>query len=319
MPRDLLIIDSLAGVLKYLRRSRRGILPLTTSAVTEGTTFRLRHFDAAIGAEIEDLDLSQLLDDETIRAIRQALLESNGLVVFREQHITPEQHVAFSRRFGPLMIHVLQQYLLPGHPEILKISNIIENGEPIGLGDAGANWHSDLSYTPEPSLGSLLYALELPTEGGDTSFANLSAAYDALPADIKRRLEDKRAVHSYNHSYERFSGSKFRPPLSQQQKDAVPDVVHPVVRNHPETGRKSLFVNEGFTSRIPDLPETEGRELLQFLFRHSTQPAFVYRHRWQHYDLVFWDNRCTIHLAHGCPPHLRRYLHRTTVKGDKPY
>lgn len=233
------IIDSLAEVLEYLRRSTRGILPLTVSAVTEGPTFRLRRFNAAIGAEIEGLDLLQLLGDATIRAIRQALLESNGLVVFREQHITPEQHVAFSRRFGPLIIHVFQQYLLPGHPEILKISSIIENGAPIGLGDAGSNWHSDLSYAHEPSLGSLLYALELPTEGGDTSFANLTAAYDALPADIKQRLGDKHAVHSYNHSYERFSGSKFRPPLSQQQKDTVPEVVHPVVRNHP--GRKSLL------------------------------------------------------------------------------
>jgi taurine dioxygenase len=251
--------------------------------------------------------------------VRRAFLENNGLLVFRAQSITPEQHIEFSRRFGPLMIHVLRQYLLPGHPEILRVSNVIENGKPIGLGDAGAIWHSDLSYTPEPSLGSLLHALELPAEGGDTSFANLYAAYDALPAVIKQRIEGKRAMHSYNHSYERFSGSKWRPPLTENQKNEVREVIHPVVRIHPETGRKALFVNEGFTSRILDLPDAESRELLEVLFTHSTKACFVYRHRWQDHDLVFWDNRCTIHLAHGCPEQFRRHLHRTTVKGDAPY
>jgi taurine dioxygenase len=287
--------------------------------MAKATIFRFHRLDLALGAEIVDFDLSQPLDDETLAAVRRAFLESDGLLVFRAQYITPEQHVAFSRRFGPLMIHVLRQYLLPGHPEILRISNVVENGEPIGLGDAGLIWHSDLSYTPEPSLGSLLHALELPTEGGDTSFANLSAAYDALPAEIKQRVEGKRAVHSYRHSYDRFSGSKWRPPLTQNQKDEVREVVHPVVRTHPETGRKALFVNEGFTSRILDLPEAESRELLEFLLVHSTKPRFVYRHRWQDHDLVFWDNRCTIHLAHGCPPQLRRHMHRTTVKGNAPY
>jgi taurine dioxygenase len=286
---------------------------------TRAKTIPARRFEAALGAEVVDLDLSQPIDGETVDGIRQALLESGGLLVFRRQFITPEQHIAFSRRFGSLMIHVLSQYLLPGHPEILRVSNVIENGQPIGLGDAGQYWHSDLSYTPEPSLGSLLHALELPSEGGDTSFANMTAAYDELPADIKQRLMGKRAVHSYRHSYDRMSGSKWRPPMTQEQKDAIPEVIHPVIRTHPETGRKVLFVNEGFTSRILDIPEAESRELLQFLFSHSTRPGFVYRHQWQDHDLVFWDNRCTIHLAHGCPPHLRRHMHRTTVKGDVPF
>jgi taurine dioxygenase len=285
----------------------------------EDAPFQFRRLGAALGAEILDLDLSRPINDETFAAVRRAFVESSGLLVFRDQHITPEQHIAFSRRFGPLMIHVLDKFLLPGHPEILRVSNVIENGEPIGLGDAGRIWHSDLSYTAEPSLGSLLYALEIPKEGGDTSFANMAAAYDALPAEIKQRLDGKSAAHSYSHSYAKFSGSKFRPKLTQQQRDQVAEVVHPVVRTHPETGRKTLFVNEGFTSRIVDLPEAESRQLLEFLFPHSTQPQFVYRHRWQDHDLLFWDNRCTIHLAHGCPPELRRHMHRTTVKGDAPY
>jgi taurine dioxygenase len=286
---------------------------------TRAKSIPAQRFEAAVGAEVVDLDLSQPIDDETVDSIRHALLDSGGLLVFRRQFITPEQHIAFSRRFGSLMIHVLRQYLLPGHPEILRVSNVIENGQPIGLGDAGQYWHSDLSYTPEPSLGSLLHALELPSEGGDTSFANMTAAYDELPAEIKERLMGKRAVHSYRHSYDRMSASRWRPPMTQEQKDAIPEVIHPVIRTHPETGRKALFVNEGFTSRILDIPEGESQELLQFLFTHSAKPGFAYRHQWQDHDLVFWDNRCTIHLAHGCPPHLRRHMHRTTVKGDVPF
>ena len=283
--------------------------------------FDYRRFDAPLGAETRTLDLARPLDDDTFAAVRRAFLASEGVLVFRDQHITPEQHIEFSGRFGPLMIHVLKQYLLPDHPEILIVSNVMENGKPVGLGDAGRLWHSDLSYAPEPSLGSLLHAQELPGEGGDTSFANMTLAYETLPADMKRRIEGKRAVHSYQNSYDRFveKGSVFRPPLTEAQKAVVKEVVHPVVRIHPETGRKALFVNESFTSRILDLPEAEGRELLALLFEHSTQPRFHYRHHWQPFDLLFWDNRCTMHLAHGCPPHLRRQMYRTTVQGDAPY
>ncbi|HEX4159397.1 MAG TPA: TauD/TfdA family dioxygenase [Rhizomicrobium sp.] len=285
---------------------------------SDSSGFQLHRFDGALGAEIIGLDLSQPLTDRTIAEIRTSLLECGGLLVFRSQIFTPEQHVAFSRRFGPLMIHVLQQFLLPGHPEILRVSNIVENGRPIGLGDAGSIWHSDLSYTPEPSLGSLLHALELPAEGGDTSFANMTAAYDALPEDIRHRLDGKSAVHSYVHGYEQYGGSRWRPALTQQQKAEVPEVIHPVVRIHPETGRKALFVNEAFTSRILDVSDIESRELLDFLFPHCAQSRFVYRHEWQDRDLIFWDNRCTIHKAHGCPAELRRHMHRTTIKGDAP-
>jgi taurine dioxygenase len=289
---------------------------MNTAAVT--APFRYRRFDAPMGAEIVGLDLSQPLDDVGFAAVRRAFLDSEGVLILRDQHITPEQHIAFSRRFGPLMIHVLRQFLLPGHPEILLVSNVIENGKPVGLGDAGRYWHSDLSYAAEPSLGSLLHAQEIPSEGGDTSFANMYAAYEALPADLKRTLDGKRAVHSYRKSYERMSGSTWRPPLTEAQKEEVQEVTHPVVRTHPETGRKALFVNEGFTSRILDMPEADSSALLDRLFAHSTELRFRYRHQWRDHDLVFWDNRCAIHLAHGCPPELRRHMHRTTVQGDIP-
>ena len=282
-------------------------------------SFRYRRFDAPLGAEIEGLDLSRPLDDESFAAVRRAFLDSQGVLVLRDQRISPEQHIAFSRRFGPLMIHVLKQYLLPGHPEILLVSNVIRDGKPVGLGDAGHYWHSDLSYVAEPSLGSLLHAQELPEEGGDTSFGNMYAAYEALAPEVKRRIAKLRAVHSYRNSYDRMAGSPFRPPLTEAQKAEVAAVTHPVVRTHPETGRKALFVNEGFTSRILDIPEDESRELLAQLFAHSTEPRFLYRHHWRDFDLVFWDNRCAIHLAHGCKPEQRRHLHRTTVKGNAPF
>lgn len=282
--------------------------------------FEYRRFDAPLGAEIVGLDLSRPFDDAAFAKVREAFLASDGVLVLRNQRIAPEQHIAFSRRFGPLMIHVLKQYLLPGHPEILIVSNVIENGKPVGLGDAGHYWHSDLSYVTQPSLGSLLHALELPAEGGDTSFSNMYAAYDALPDDIKRRIAGRRAVHAYGNIYDRLTqeGSGWRPPLTEAQRAEVKEVDHPIVRIHPETGRKALFVNEGFTVRILDMPAAESRALLDLLFAHSTEDRFRYRHRWRDHDLVFWDNRCVIHLAHGCPPEMRRHMHRTTVQGDVP-
>jgi len=282
--------------------------------------FAYRRLDAPLGGEIVGLDLSKPLSDDTFTAIRNAFLESQVLV-FRNQHdLTPEQHVAFSRRFGELQIHVLKEFHLPGHPEILVVSNVVENGRKIGLGDAGRYWHSDLSYVAEPSLGSLLHAQELPEEEGDTIFANMYLAYEELPKEIKQRIASRRAIHSYTLKYDALRAlSNARNPLTEEQKAQVPPQSHPVVRTHPETGRKALFVSEGFTARIEGIPEAESEELLKYLFSHSTQPAFTYRHRWEPGDLVFWDNRCTIHLATGCPPGQRRTLYRTTVKGDVPY
>jgi taurine dioxygenase len=290
----------------------------TADARLKTAPFRYKRFDAPLGAEVRGLDLGRPLDDATFAAVRQCFLDSEGVLVLRDQAITPEQHIAFSRRFGPLAIHVLRQFLLPGHPEILLVSNVMENGKPVGLGDAGRYWHSDLSYAAEPSLGSLLHAQEIPAEGGDTSFVNMYRAYEALPDDVKRRIDGKRATHSYTKTYDKIEGSTFRPALTEAQRKEVQEVTHPVVRTHPETGRKALFVNEGFTGRILDMADAESRELLGFLFAHSTSGRFSYRHRWEERDIVFWDNRCTIHLAHGCPPDLRRHMHRTTVTGDVP-
>ena len=288
------------------------------SAVLQ-SAFDIELFDAPLGAEILGLDLTRPLSPRQFQRIHKAHLDHH-LLVFRDQRITPRQQVDFSRRFGPLQIHVLRNFQLPAHPEVLIISNIIEDGRPIGLGDAGHFWHSDLSYKEKPSLGSLLHAQELPTEGGDTLFANMHLAWDTLPAALRHAVQDARAEHSYLTQYDELRRrSPFRPALTQAQIDEVKPVTHPVVRTHPETGRKALFVSEHFTTRIVGIPEDESRALLAELFAHSVLPAHIYRHRWAPHDLVFWDNRSLMHLAGGTPDHLRRKLYRTTIEGDAPF
>lgn len=281
-------------------------------------TFRIRPLPEALGAEVVGLDLDAPLDEQGFVELRTAF-EAHHVLVIRDQSITPESQVAFSRRFGSLDIHVQHRFHLAGHPEILIVSNVIEDGRPIGLADAGHYWHSDLSYMRRPSLGSLLHAQELPDEGGDTLFANMAAAYEALPPEIRSRLDRLEAVHDYaSRNRIQAAASPLRPVLTPEQLAKVPPVTHPVVRVHPATGRRALYVNEGFTTRIAGLPEEEGRELLAFLFRHTTQDRFIYRHRWRPGDLVMWDNRALIHLATGCPPGKRRTLYRTLVQGDVP-
>lgn len=281
--------------------------------------FEVRPFSAAVGAEIIGLDLSRPLNDADFARVHRAHLDYN-VVVFRDQRITPQQQIDFSRRFGVLQIHVLKQFLLANHPEVFIISNIVKNGQPVGLGDAGKYWHSDLSYKEFPSLGSMLLAQELPEEGGDTLFASQQLAYETLPAELRQAIDGKRAAHSYTARYadEVFKGIR-RPTLTEAQLAEVKAVVHPVVRTHPETGRKGLFVNENFTTHILDVPEDESRQILTELYAHSAKPEFIYRHQWQPNDMVFWDNRALIHLATGCPSHLRRRMHRTTIQGDVPF
>ena len=287
--------------------------------VQSTSPFQIETFDAPLGAQVLGLDLAQPLSQGDFQRLHHAHLDHHVLV-FRDQRITPQQQVDFSRRFGPLQIHVLRQFQLPTQPEVLIISNIVENGQPIGLGDAGHFWHSDLSYKEVPSLGSMLHAQELPDEGGDTVFANMHLAWESLPAALRHAVRGARAEHSYLSQYEELRRrNPWRPALTQAQIDEVQPVTHPVVRVHPETGRRALFVSEHFTTRIVGLPDDESRALLDELFAHSVRPEHLYVHRWQPHDLVFWDNRSLMHLATGCPPDQRRKLYRTTIEGDAPY
>ena len=279
----------------------------------------IRPLHPVLGAEVLGLDLTRDVPDEVFTLVRDAF-NRNSVLVFRDQdELSPARHVAFSRRFGELEVHVMRQFLHPDHPEILLVSNEVRDGRHIGLADAGRYWHSDLSYKALPSLGSLLHAKVLPDEGGDTLFASMVAAYEGLPAELRTRIDGLRAEHDYAARVARQSSSTgLRPNLSEAQRAEVPPVVHPVVRVHDETGRRALFVNQGFTTRILDISEAESAEILSRLFSAAVARGIIYCHRWREGDLVMWDNRAVIHLAAGCPAEMARTLYRTTIRGDTP-
>ena len=273
----------------------------------------------AVGAAVKGIDLSVPVPPDTLNVIEQALAE-HGVLVFRDQQLTPAQHVAFSHRFGPLETHVISEALLEGYPEIYVVSNVVEDGKPKGRAYAGTYWHSDLSYKAVPAMASMMYALQIPEIGGDTMFANMYLAYDTLSSGMQQMLAQLSAVHDFGHADKHFfskRGAAAR--LNEVAKKKTPPVEHPVVRTHPTTGRKALFINPGFTSCFVDMTEEESEPLLAYLFNHITQPAFIYRHRWEVNDLVFWDNRCIIHHAiRDYGEDTPRHMHRTTIGGDKP-
>jgi taurine dioxygenase len=294
----------------------------------------VRKLGRHLGAEIAGVDLRRPLDEVAFAAIADAFFE-HQVVVFRDQELAPAQQIAFTRRFGELEQHVRKEHRLAGYPEILVVSNVLdERGNAIGVQDAGRFWHSDLSYKQVPSLLSALYALEVPVRDGvvlgSTSFASATAAYDALPEAEKRRLQGLRNVHSYRYyrarnveaqKEEQARGARTvqEHAPSEAQLASVPDTEAPVVRTHPVTGRKSLFVNEAHTSRIVGLPEEEGAALLARLCAHIVEPEFRYEHRWRAGDLLMWDNVAVQHKAnfdYELP--LRRLMHRTTVRGSAP-
>ena len=280
----------------------------------------VKNSGAALGAEIA-FDLSRDMDERQFRDI-EAAFHDNIVVVFRGQTLSSARHIEFSRRFGELEIHIVKKYLLPDYPEILRISNVRdESGELIGLADAGFTWHTDTSYLQRPSRCSLLHAQEVPVRDGevlgDTIFTNTIAAYEALPDGMKRALAGKKAIHRYSER-KRIANSP-RPKLTQAQLDATPDVAHPIVRTHPATGRKALYVTEGECIGIQGMPEEDARPLISELHAHCIRPEFQYRHKWQVGDLLMWDNATSMHLA-ICDYQLpeRRLMYRTTVIGGVP-
>jgi taurine dioxygenase len=266
-------------------------------------SFEIRPLSEALGAEIIGLDVSRPLDDATFAKIHRAHLDYMVLV-FRDQRLTPQQHIGFSKRFGPLDAHPSQGGAhLPGFPDILVVSTKRKNGKDVGVRNAGPTWHSDLAYRDRPALGSMLYALELPDSGGNTGFANMVKAYEALPRRLKEAAAGKRA---------RF-GSTRNPALS---------ALHPVFRTHPETGRKSIFVNPQLTFDIDGMDEAASADMLAEIYEHSKRPEFVYWHKWRPGDLTFWDNRCVLHIADHTrldDPTYIRHMHRTTIAGDVPF
>lgn len=281
----------------------------------------IRQSGAACGAEIL-FDLSAAIDDPTFAELER-LFHDNIIVYFRDQQLSNEQHIAFSRRFGELEIHIVKKYLLPLYPEILLISNIRdETGEHIGLADAGFTWHTDTSYRRRPSRCSLLYAKEVPHRNGkplgDTVFANTIAAYEGLPEAMKQRLAGLKAIHRY--AMRRRVENSPRPKLTAAQLAETPDIAHPIVRTHPSTGRKALYVTAGECVGIEGMPDDEALDLIAELDAHCVRPEFCYRHQWRVGDLVMWDNASAMHLAicdYALPE--RRLMHRTTVIGSEPF
>ena len=269
---------------------------------------------APVGAELRGVDLSRDLDDATFEAIERAYNE-HGVIFFREQTIEPDRLLALTERFGDLQFNTFGETLgLPGWPGIVLISNVEEGGRAIGVKRAGEYWHSDMCYTPKPPRGTILNAREVPElDGlplGDTCFAATHAAYDALPAALKERLAGLIAVFD-------FAGRKRAVPVTQAQIEAFPPVTHPIVRTHPQTGRKCLYVMRDDCTGIVGIEDADALPLIDALADHIVRPEFVYRHAWRPGDVLIWDN-CTVqHKAiqdYELP--LRRLMYRTTFAAD---
>jgi len=276
----------------------------------------VRKLTELIGAEVEGVDLSRPIDGAQQSDIGEALV-AHGVLVFRGQDLPPAMLVDFSARFGPLIGHVVSRFNLQDHPQVTILSNISnERGEKIGADRAGMLWHSDMSYMRRPSLGSLLYAVECPTVGADTEFASMYGAHDALTPDLRRRIEGRAGIHDYPWHYATYL--THRPPLTDAEKAKTPPVRHPVIRTHPVTGRRALYVSEGLTRTIDGMDDAAGRDLVVEVSHFATEPRFVYAHKWKPGDLVFWDNRCTMHRATEFDDRYRRLMRRTTIEGNEP-
>jgi taurine dioxygenase len=276
------------------------------------SAIEIHPLSGAVGAEIRNIDLA-LLQEEDVDTVRRTLFD-RGVVFFRDQQLTPDQHMAAAGRFGPININRFFKHA-EGYPAIAEVRK-----EPEQKSNIGGGWHTDHSYDEAPALGSMLYAREVPPSGGDTLFASMYAAYDALSDGLKQTLEGLRALHSSRHV---FGVNNRRAPDNDLQgrignpELATQDAVHPVVIRHPGSGRKALYVNPGFTLRFEDWTDEESRPLLEFLYRHAQRPDFCCRFQWAEGSVALWDNRATWHYAVNDYHGARRLMHRVTIEGPK--
>lgn len=280
--------------------------------------FEVNPISTAIGAEIRGVDLAAV-DDGEFEKIHQAWLE-NLVLLFRNQRLDDTDLVAFSRRFGDLDVappNENGQVGVDGHPEVLILSNIIENGQPIGaLGNAEAIWHTDMNYIDEPPTASVLHSVEVPETGGDTGFCNMYRALETLPADLRQRIEGLRIKHDSSTNSGGFL-RKGAEPVTDVAK--CPGAVHPIIRTHPETGRPALYLGRRRHAYVMGLSVAESEALLDAVWAHATQDAFTWHHQWRVGDVIMWDNRCAMHRRDDFDPATRRIMHRTQIKGDKPF
>ena len=285
--------------------------------MTDTATMAVRRLSPVAGGEIAGVDLSAPLGSVLKTAIARAFLE-HYVLVFRDQHLTADQQHALTLHFGPIEEHVARRPDGARSPVVHVVQNLDENDHPTSSPRERGNyfWHSDKSYHAMPSLLTMLHALELPPVGGDTQFANTALGYAALPEATRREIADLKVVHSWEASRGKI-GSR---PATAEEALERPPVTHPLVRTHPDTGVKTLYLGL-HTSHVVGMAEAEGRALLDRLLAHTTQPAFVYVHQWRRGDLVIWDNRCLLHRAvrnYEMDKH-RRILQRTVVRGTVPF
>jgi taurine dioxygenase len=270
----------------------------------------LKPVSPALGIEVRGIDLAAPLDERTFKQIERAWHE--GLILlFRNQELTEAQQAAFGARFGELG-KVLHKHDGRGtHPGVMYISNVVENGKLIGaLPDGEMYFHSDQCYTERPAMATMLYAMEIPSRGGNTLFANMYKAYETLPREVKEQIQNKKAWNVYDYAANPTKRGEVNPD--------APRCAHPIVRTHPATKRQALYVNRLMTESIDGMPREESDELLQYLFDHSEQPQFIYEHAWRAGDLILWDNRCTLHARTDFSDKERRLMRRIAVLGEKP-
>ena len=273
-------------------------------------------------AEVSDIDIAGSFDDTNWSAFYAAYLEHQVLAL-HDQSLTAAQFHAFGERFGPVEPHTVSMYHHEDFAGITVLSNRTEMGRPKGIRDAGSSWHSDYSYKPVPANATMLYALEIPEDGGDTIFADLAAAYDALPEAMKARLDGLRVRQQYRWSRDRSHPEARWNLLNDAERKKTPEVVHPLVRTHPETGRKGLFISDAVSTGVKDIvdmEEEESRALIDELFAHSQDPRFQVRYKWKVGDLVVWDNRTLMHKAttNVLPVDKFRTLYRINTTGTVP-
>lgn len=281
-----------------------------------GKETEVRSLCPRIGAELIGVDLSGSVDDRLYAQIHALFLERQVLL-FRDQDLPPASQVALGRRFGEVQVHVMNQYHADGHPELYYLSNLDESGEPAGRHpDKGTlAWHTDGSWQRVTGQVTIMYAVEVPSEGGETHFCDMYGAYEAMSDEMKARLEGLRAVHNLDFSRSRRHGEN---PMTEAQKREAPPVDHPVIRTHPETRRKCIFLGD-HAETIVGFDYQEGRELVEEVNALAIRPELTYRHRWRPGDLVIWDNRCLMHRA--TPYDIdreRRVMRRCTILGDVP-
>jgi taurine dioxygenase len=267
-------------------------------------SYKVEPSGETLGCSIHGIDLSKPFGKPELGFVLQALAD-HGVVCFPRQSLAPAALVAFSRQFGELEVHVSGAFQEPGHPEMMILSNIVENGKPVGLADAGQDWHTDMSFSKTIAFVNVLYALKVPCRDGRplgaTLFANMTAAYDALSDDVKRKIERLTATHDFEKFWEmmrqRGGAKTSRAPMTEEQRRTKPPVSHPMVLVHPISRRNSLYANPGYTVSIDGMDKPESDQLLDFLFRHQLRPEFQYAHHWNEGDVLVWDNLRTLHSA----------------------